>query len=442
MIYDSARLEKTARAEEFSAIKRAVNKHDIVIADAPNYIKGFRYQLFCEAKAAGTRSVVVHTAAREDECGRWNNARLEAWRWPTEDGHALNQAANTTTISGSKIGRDVLGDLQPESHTAVYGDRMLDDSVDTRSRTSSTGAAISDEDDEDRAQYKRQTDDTMTLKSLYISDKQAPSIDSTTSRNGILENSQQDYEQQPVPTRSLPSSVPSPKASLPYSPTSLHSLFMRYEPPSPFTRWDTPLFTIPSEDSHPPYDQIWEAIFPAPAKNTSKKALMKEKVEQERMSKEQAQIQETQNRTGSVEPQRGKKGDEVAAVKMNAATVLPQATTPNALQLFESTTGEITKLVLAAARAAGVADGQGEDVTTLSFTLPATSDTEELALEIELPESITLSQPKLQRLRRKFTQIQRGGIAHGQGHTSGRKNIAVNFASFLEEEFAAEAGNG
>jgi protein KTI12 len=36
-----------------------LGRDDIVVADGLNYIKGFRYQLFCEAKALGTPSCVV-----------------------------------------------------------------------------------------------------------------------------------------------------------------------------------------------------------------------------------------------------------------------------------------------------------------------------------------------------------------------------------------------
>ena len=63
-IYTSAALEKTARAAEFSAIKRALSRDTTVIADGLNYIKGYRYQLWCEAKTMGTRCCVVHVAAR------------------------------------------------------------------------------------------------------------------------------------------------------------------------------------------------------------------------------------------------------------------------------------------------------------------------------------------------------------------------------------------
>jgi hypothetical protein len=58
-VYHTARAEKDARAEEYSAVKRILSRDDIVIADGLNYIKGFRYQLYCEAKALQTPSCVV-----------------------------------------------------------------------------------------------------------------------------------------------------------------------------------------------------------------------------------------------------------------------------------------------------------------------------------------------------------------------------------------------
>lgn len=58
-VYREARTEKDARAAEFSAVERALGKDDLVIADGLNYIKGFRYQLYCAAKAVATPSCVV-----------------------------------------------------------------------------------------------------------------------------------------------------------------------------------------------------------------------------------------------------------------------------------------------------------------------------------------------------------------------------------------------
>ncbi|KAF8464072.1 chromatin associated protein KTI12 [Kalaharituber pfeilii] len=75
--YRDARSEKEARATEYSAVKRFLSKDDILIADSLNYIKGYRYQLYCEAKAVLTPSCVVHIGTPVDLCRRWNNERRE-----------------------------------------------------------------------------------------------------------------------------------------------------------------------------------------------------------------------------------------------------------------------------------------------------------------------------------------------------------------------------
>ena len=48
-----------ARATFASAIKKALGRDVLVVADGMNYIKGFRYQMYCEAKAAGVGSCCV-----------------------------------------------------------------------------------------------------------------------------------------------------------------------------------------------------------------------------------------------------------------------------------------------------------------------------------------------------------------------------------------------
>lgn len=58
-VYDNARTEKEARAVVFARVKRALGRDTIVLVDGMNYIKGWRYQLWCEAKAVGTTCCVV-----------------------------------------------------------------------------------------------------------------------------------------------------------------------------------------------------------------------------------------------------------------------------------------------------------------------------------------------------------------------------------------------
>ncbi|TKA78141.1 hypothetical protein B0A49_06391 [Cryomyces minteri] len=67
-VYHAARTEKDARAAFSSAIKRVLGKDDIVVADGLNYIKGFRYQLYCEAKAVQTTNCVIHVGTSIDKC--------------------------------------------------------------------------------------------------------------------------------------------------------------------------------------------------------------------------------------------------------------------------------------------------------------------------------------------------------------------------------------
>jgi len=66
-VYREARTEKDARATHYSATKRALGRDSIVVADGLNYIKGFRYQLYCEAKAVQTPSCVVRLAGNLKE---------------------------------------------------------------------------------------------------------------------------------------------------------------------------------------------------------------------------------------------------------------------------------------------------------------------------------------------------------------------------------------
>jgi protein KTI12 len=76
-VYHTAKAEKDARAEEYSAVKRVLSRDNIVIADGLNYIKGFRYQLYCEAKAFQTPSCVLHIGTPAERC-RENNKKLLA----------------------------------------------------------------------------------------------------------------------------------------------------------------------------------------------------------------------------------------------------------------------------------------------------------------------------------------------------------------------------
>ena len=68
--------EKDARATIYAAVKRVLSSKDIVILDGANYIKGWRYQLYCEAKAVRTSHCVVHVGTPVGHARGVNDERL------------------------------------------------------------------------------------------------------------------------------------------------------------------------------------------------------------------------------------------------------------------------------------------------------------------------------------------------------------------------------
>lgn len=70
--YREAKSEKATRGAQMSAVKKLLTRNTIVIFDNLTYIKGVRYQLFCEAKAIRTNSCVVQIGAPPPLCKEWN----------------------------------------------------------------------------------------------------------------------------------------------------------------------------------------------------------------------------------------------------------------------------------------------------------------------------------------------------------------------------------
>ena len=53
-VYGDSAGEKALRAALRAAVERRLSRQDVVILDSVNYIKGFRYELYCLARAART----------------------------------------------------------------------------------------------------------------------------------------------------------------------------------------------------------------------------------------------------------------------------------------------------------------------------------------------------------------------------------------------------
>ncbi len=77
--------EKDARATIYAAVKRVLSGRDIVILDGTNYIKGWRYQLYCEAKAARTPHCIVHIGTPVNQARVVNDERLADRNDPEAD---------------------------------------------------------------------------------------------------------------------------------------------------------------------------------------------------------------------------------------------------------------------------------------------------------------------------------------------------------------------
>ncbi|KAI5370296.1 Putative protein KTI12/L-seryl-tRNA(Sec) kinase, P-loop containing nucleoside triphosphate hydrolase [Septoria linicola] len=215
-VYAFARPEKDARATFSSAIKRVLDRDTIVVADAMNYIKGFRYQLYCEAKAVQTTNCVIHIGTPAEKCRQLNDQALK----------------------------------------------------------DSTGGYTSE----------------------------------------IFEN-----------------------------------LIFRYEEPNGMTRWDSPLFTVPFEDSELPYDALWDALIGSDGR--------------------------------------------AKVVRPNAATVLKPASEQGYLYELDKTTSDVLALITSWQK-----DHAGEGGGELSVA------DSELIISLPInPPSI----PQLQRLRRQFIGLNR-----------------------------------
>ncbi|XP_073240983.1 protein KTI12 homolog isoform X1 [Porites lutea] len=74
-VYSVSANEKEARGLLKSAVERLISRDDIVILDSLNYIKGYRYELYCVAKAHKTTHCIVHCDTSKEKCREWNSTR-------------------------------------------------------------------------------------------------------------------------------------------------------------------------------------------------------------------------------------------------------------------------------------------------------------------------------------------------------------------------------
>lgn len=75
--YADMTAEKNLRGVLRSDVDRSLSKDNIIIVDSLNSIKGYRYELWCLARAAGIRYCVLYCDVEDTHCRKWNEERRE-----------------------------------------------------------------------------------------------------------------------------------------------------------------------------------------------------------------------------------------------------------------------------------------------------------------------------------------------------------------------------
>ncbi|KAL2155874.1 hypothetical protein VTH82DRAFT_616 [Thermothelomyces myriococcoides] len=205
--------EKDARAAIYGAVKRVLSPRDIVILDGLNYIKGWRYQLYCEAKNVRTASCVLQIGAGVERARQVNEARL-----------ARRKAAREGGQPGS---RPVEGE---------GGGEEQGENADETGAPQPSGQQAPEQQPQQEQQPEQQTGEGPG----------EPPQDVERKAELQYATAAADDEEEP------------------YEPSNWDNLVFRYEEPNAMNRWDSPLFTLIWDDDEAQtravFDKIWDAI--------------------------------------------------------------------------------------------------------------------------------------------------------------------------------------
>lgn len=73
--YANSAAEKKTRGALKSAVDHALNADTVVIIDSLNYIKGYRYELYCISRSQRTPHCCVWVDSEANQSAKWNSAR-------------------------------------------------------------------------------------------------------------------------------------------------------------------------------------------------------------------------------------------------------------------------------------------------------------------------------------------------------------------------------
>lgn len=213
---DPAR-EKALRAALRAAVERRLSRQDVVILDSLNYIKGFRYELYCLARAARTPLCLVY-------CIR------PVWPSPRPSGAEAAENRDPAAVSVSWRPRAERGE-KPRVAGAVGEQRPA---------------------------------------SLLANGAALPTVPRELDPEEILPSN--------PPAGVTPEPEKSAKpASHAFPPELLESLAQRFEAPDSRNRWDRPLFTVVGFEEPLPLAEIRSALFenraPPPHQSTQSQPL-------------------------------------------------------------------------------------------------------------------------------------------------------------------------
>ncbi|XP_049731148.1 protein KTI12 homolog [Elephas maximus indicus] len=199
---DSAR-EKALRGALRAAVERRLSRQDVVIVDSLNYIKGFRYELYCLARAARTPLCLVYCV---QPCGP-SSGHLKAGA----------EEIGSRNVNVSWRPRSEQGGRPLEAGTGGVRERQ---------------AAGSEVNGRSWAEVPRE---------LEPGETRAPNSPAL-----LIPESEKPAEHM---------------SSAFYSPELLDALMLRFEPPDSRNRWDRPLFTLVGLEEPLPLAEIRTALF-------------------------------------------------------------------------------------------------------------------------------------------------------------------------------------
>jgi len=90
-VFSSSLTEKEVRGRLKSEVIRLLDREKTVICDGLNYIKGFRYELYCASKAGKTTQITLHCDISVPDVTEWNISRPQDQQYSPEIMTALCQ---------------------------------------------------------------------------------------------------------------------------------------------------------------------------------------------------------------------------------------------------------------------------------------------------------------------------------------------------------------